>query len=63
MHGRHVIQRSLVYMDWRFLGGAVLVYDAVERHLTVEKLVTRFSGEGLERKYYRFRRAHCACEA
>jgi uncharacterized Fe-S cluster-containing radical SAM superfamily protein len=50
-------------MDWRFLGGAVLVYDAVERHLAVEKLVTRFSGEGVERKYYRFRRAHCACEA
>jgi len=34
-----------------------LVYDAVERHLAIEKLVTRFSGMGLERKYYRFRRA------
>jgi uncharacterized Fe-S cluster-containing radical SAM superfamily protein len=35
----------------------VLVYDAVERHLAIEKLVTRISNEGLERKYYRFRRA------
>jgi uncharacterized Fe-S cluster-containing radical SAM superfamily protein len=32
-----------------------LVYDAVKRHLAIEKLVTRVSDEGLERKYYRFR--------
>lgn len=29
----------------------------MEQHLAVEKLVTRVSDEGLERKYYRFRRA------
>lgn len=32
-------------------------YDAVERHLAIEKLVTRVSSGSLERKYYRFRRA------
>ncbi|MEM3088764.1 MAG: hypothetical protein QXP20_06600 [Candidatus Bathyarchaeia archaeon] len=34
-----------------------MVYDAVERHLAVEKLVTRLTNKGLERRYYRFRRA------
>ncbi|MEM2704587.1 MAG: radical SAM protein [Candidatus Bathyarchaeia archaeon] len=34
-----------------------MVYDAVKRHLAIERLVTRVSNEGLERKYYRFRRA------
>ncbi|MEM3628911.1 MAG: radical SAM protein [Candidatus Bathyarchaeia archaeon] len=34
-----------------------MVYDAVKRHLAIEKLVTRVSDEGLQRKYYRFRRA------
>ena len=34
-----------------------MVYDAVERHLAVEKLVTRESYNSLERRYFRFRRA------
>lgn len=33
------------------------MYDAVERHLAIEKLVTREGPEGQERKYYRFRPA------
>lgn len=33
------------------------MYNAVERHLAVEKLVTREGPEGQERKYYRFRPA------
>lgn len=32
-------------------------YDPVQRHLSIEKLVTRMGGNGLERKYYRFRPA------
>lgn len=32
-------------------------YDPVTRHIAVEKLVTRNSSEGLERKYYRIRPA------
>jgi len=34
-----------------------LAYDVVERHLAVERLVTRESAGSLQRKYYRFRRA------
>lgn len=34
-----------------------LLYDAVQRHLAIEKLVTRTSANGLERKYYRIRPA------
>lgn len=34
-----------------------MLYDAVERHLAIEKLVTREGAEGQERKYYRFRPA------
>lgn len=33
------------------------MYDAVARHMAIEKLVTRSTGSGFERKYYRFRRA------
>lgn len=32
-------------------------YDPIERHLAIEKLVTRLGPEGLERKYYRIRPA------
>lgn len=32
-------------------------YDAVQRHLAVEKLVTRTGPEGQDRRYYRFRPA------
>ncbi|MBS7659601.1 MAG: radical SAM protein [Candidatus Bathyarchaeia archaeon] len=32
-----------------------MAYDAVKRHLAIEKLVTRSSVKGLERRYYRFR--------
>lgn len=32
-----------------------MAYDAVKRHLAIEKLVTRVSIKGLERRYYRFR--------
>jgi len=32
-------------------------YDPVQRHLAIEKLVTRLSPEGQEKKYYRFRPA------
>lgn len=35
----------------------ILAYDVVERHLAVERLVTRGAEKGLQRKYYRFRRA------
>ncbi|MGQ9624648.1 MAG: radical SAM protein [Candidatus Bathycorpusculaceae bacterium] len=34
-----------------------MFYDPVQRHLAVEKLVTRISSEGQERKYYRIRKA------
>ncbi|MEM2105654.1 MAG: radical SAM protein [Candidatus Bathyarchaeia archaeon] len=34
-----------------------LLYDAVQRHLAIEKLVTRLGSDGLERKYYRIRPA------
>jgi len=34
-----------------------LPYDPIERHLAIEKLVTRLGPEGLERKYYRIRPA------
>jgi uncharacterized Fe-S cluster-containing radical SAM superfamily protein len=33
------------------------VYDPVQRHLAIEKLVTRDGSEGQERRYYRFRPA------
>ncbi|MEM3730840.1 MAG: radical SAM protein [Candidatus Bathyarchaeia archaeon] len=32
-------------------------YDPVQRHLAIEKLVTRMGAEGLEKKYYRVRSA------
>jgi uncharacterized Fe-S cluster-containing radical SAM superfamily protein len=32
-------------------------YDPIQRHLAIEKLVTRPSAEGQEKKYYRFRPA------
>ncbi|MEM3578171.1 MAG: radical SAM protein [Candidatus Bathyarchaeia archaeon] len=34
-----------------------LLYDAVQRHLAIEELVTRLGSDGLERKYYRVRPA------
>ena len=34
-----------------------MFYDPVERHLAVEKLVTRIGPDGLEKKYYRIRPA------
>lgn len=34
-----------------------MLYDAVKRHLAIEKLVTRLGSDGLERKYYRIRPA------
>jgi uncharacterized Fe-S cluster-containing radical SAM superfamily protein len=34
-----------------------LLYDPVERHLAIEKLVTRIGQDGQERKYYRIRPA------
>jgi uncharacterized Fe-S cluster-containing radical SAM superfamily protein len=34
-----------------------MLYDPVQRHLAVEKLVTRIGSGGQERKYYRIRRA------
>jgi len=34
-----------------------LLYDAVQRHLAIENLVTRMGVDGLERKYYRVRPA------
>jgi len=34
-----------------------LLYDPVQRHLAIEKLVTRMGSEGQERKYYRIRPA------
>jgi len=33
------------------------MYDAVARHVSIEKMVTRSTDSGPERKYYRFRRA------
>ncbi|MGB9675868.1 MAG: radical SAM protein [Candidatus Bathyarchaeales archaeon] len=38
-------------------GTLALLYDAVQRHLAIEKLVTRLSLGVLERKYYRIRPA------
>ena len=35
----------------------MLFYDPVQRHLTIERLVTRMGSEGQERKYYRIRPA------
>ncbi|MDH5771273.1 MAG: radical SAM protein, partial [Candidatus Bathyarchaeota archaeon] len=35
----------------------MLLYDPIQRHLAVEKLVTRMGQEGQERKYYRIRPA------
>jgi uncharacterized Fe-S cluster-containing radical SAM superfamily protein len=37
--------------------GLVLSYDSLQRHLAIEKLVTRIGSKGLEKKYYRIRPA------
>lgn len=37
--------------------GLCLSYDSVERHMAIEKLVTRAGSEGQEKKYYRIRPA------
>jgi uncharacterized Fe-S cluster-containing radical SAM superfamily protein len=34
-----------------------MLYDPVQRHKAIEKLVTRISPQGLQKKYYRFRPA------
>jgi uncharacterized Fe-S cluster-containing radical SAM superfamily protein len=34
-----------------------LSYDPIQRHIAIEKLVVRYSSEGQEKKYYRFRPA------
>jgi uncharacterized Fe-S cluster-containing radical SAM superfamily protein len=34
-----------------------MLYDSIQRHFAVEKLVTRLGPEGQEKKYYRFRPA------
>lgn len=35
----------------------MLSYDSLQRHLTIEKLVTRIASNGQEKKYYRIRPA------
>jgi uncharacterized Fe-S cluster-containing radical SAM superfamily protein len=39
------------------MGDLILLYDPVQRHLAIEKLITRMGPNGQEKKYYRIRPA------
>jgi len=48
----NLIRELVNWMPWR---NHLAMYDAIERHLAMEKMVLNETERGLERKYWRFR--------